>query len=554
MFGRLNVCCSAPLAVVTLLFGVSATCVAQAATPPVPASTAKYKGIFEPMNYPDDLNFSDVLFVNDQVGWIAGRGSGGMILHTVDGGRHWNLQLGDPKSSDPEIKDLHFLDATHGWARQAGNLLRTTDGTNWQVVGSYPGDFGVYVFISPTDGFEAFGPYSGSTIAATHDAGRSWKSLFQCTTSLQVDGLSRNVGCMINDLSFPSQRVGYGVGGSFNDGFAVIAKTEDSGATWRVIFATTELAPATGVVFQDENHGVVRLKGGGVIVSADGGHTWQGATGSPGNPKFADPRVGWSCYSYSCSVSLDGGMHWVSRSLQLPASIEAFSLPRRDRGYVVGQHGMIYHYRIVPAGYTATGILEVPLMPAYGEPIRDHLEKMSTQVVALRAKLRAVTAATSLQSCCATEIQDLGSSVDLLERQVPAFSGEYRNLNLMFVGMNMSADLAAAAQGINQSFAAVTQAPDVQSALVALQSLSAQISSATQSIDSGFENLSAGNVVSGSLLANSISNMASGGAARGPPDPNASAAQNGNATQPSVSPVGEVPQKAKEAFNKLLHF
>ena len=33
--------------------------------------------------------------------------------------------------------------------------------------------------------------------------------------------------------------------------------------------------------------------------------------------------------------------------------VEAFSLPTRDRGYVVGDHGMIYRYRIVPIDYKA---------------------------------------------------------------------------------------------------------------------------------------------------------------------------------------------------------
>ena len=202
---------------------------------------------------------------------------------------------------------------------------------------------------------------------------------------------------MINDLNFPTPRIGYGVGGSFNDGFTLVAKTEDGGATWRVIFASTELAPATGVVFQDENHGVVRLKGGGAIFSADGGRTWQGATGTlPGNPRFADPRVGLSCYSYTCSFTVDGGLHWVSQNLALPASIEEFSLPRRDRAYVVGGHGMIYHYRTVPAEYAAKGIVDAPLLPAYGNPLRGHLDQMRNQVGALQAKLSSAGAASGV--------------------------------------------------------------------------------------------------------------------------------------------------------------
>jgi hypothetical protein len=41
----------------------------------------------------------------------------------------------------------------------------------------------------------------------------------------------------------------------------------------------------------------------------------------------------------------------------------AFSLPARDRAYVVGDHGMVYRYRIVPIEYSAKGILDAPAMP-----------------------------------------------------------------------------------------------------------------------------------------------------------------------------------------------
>jgi hypothetical protein len=544
--------------VAALISTVSVTCLAQHSAS---ASAAqKYKGIFEPVNYPDDVSLNGAFFVNDRVGWVSGRGAGGMLLHTVDGGEHWDLQLGNPKSSDPEIKDLHFLDSTHGWARQGGNLLRTTDGTNWQVVGTYPGDFGRYTFTSPLDGFESFGPFSGSTIAATHDGGRSWKNVFQCQTSLQVDGLTRNVGCMINDLNFPTPRIGYGVGGSFNDGFTLVAKSEDGGATWRVIFASTELAPATGVVFQDENHGVVRLKGGGAIYSTDGGRTWQGATGNlPGNPRFADPRVGMSCYSYTCSFTVDGGMHWVSQSLALPASIEEYSMPRRDRAYVVGGHGMVFHYRTVPANYTAKGIVEAPLLPAYGDPLRGHLEQMRNQVAGLQAKLGG--AAPSLQSCCAAQVSDLQNSVTAMGQQVPSFSAEFRNLNLLFVGSNMSGDLAAKAQAINQSFMSLKQDSDPQAALAAVQALSAQIGSALQAIDSEFQNLSAANA-SGGSSGNSFGNMAGGnmaggtasGAAASNQDAGAPPATGAPSPPPSASPAGQAAQKAKDALNKLIHF
>jgi hypothetical protein len=49
--------------------------------------------------------------------------------------------------------------------------------------------------------------------------------------------------------------------------------------------------------------------------------------------------------------------------VRFPAPVVAFSLPARDRGYVVGDHGMIYRYRVVPSDYTAKGMLDAPMMP-----------------------------------------------------------------------------------------------------------------------------------------------------------------------------------------------
>jgi hypothetical protein len=100
------------------------------------------------------------------------------------------------------------------------------------------------------------------------------------------------------------------------------------------------------------------------------------------------------------------------------------------------------------------------------------------------------------------------------------------------------------------------QASNSQAALAALQTLSAQISGAAQAIDSGFQNLSAGNA-SGSSFGNSLGNMV-GGAAAGaaPTNQNGGAPQNNGAQPPPPipNPVSDAAQKAKDALNKLIHF
>ena len=53
----------------------------------------------------------------------------------------------------------------------------------------------------------------------------------------------------------------------------------------------------------------------------------------------------------------DSGVGW-------PASVYAFTLPSRRRAYVVGDHGMVYRYSIVPVEYRVPNMIDAPMMPA----------------------------------------------------------------------------------------------------------------------------------------------------------------------------------------------
>ena len=73
------------------------------AVAPRTAGAPALKGVFEPVPYPEDVQLLDVFFINEREGWVAGGTTvmnGGILLHTSDGGDHWDVQLGDSKSSD----------------------------------------------------------------------------------------------------------------------------------------------------------------------------------------------------------------------------------------------------------------------------------------------------------------------------------------------------------------------------------------------------------------------------------------------------------------------
>ena len=346
----------------------------QGATPSTaqnPSATAqpKYKGIFEPVNYPEDVSLSDVWFVDADNGWACGSvkgsaaGEGGFIINTRDGGKTWKLQLGDPHSGTRAVSTLFFLDATHGWATQFGSkLLRTTDGENWEPVGDFSPGWG-FAFVSPQKGFHV----DGSRLMMTTDGGVSWKDHYVCHAKVEVDGLPHEEDCSLQAVTFPTPTIGYAVSSEVSDKSSVVVKTTDGGDTWNVAaFIPQSTALDRSLGFSDQSTVFLKTYQGKLMGTSDGSKTWHGVAASlpGGRPRiqFANP-TGWIIEGKSWSYTTDGGKHWLSRDMPFPTDVEEFSLPRSNRGYVVGDHGMIYRYRVVPVTYTAPHAIDAPVMP-----------------------------------------------------------------------------------------------------------------------------------------------------------------------------------------------
>jgi len=278
------------------------------------------------------------------------------------------------------------------------------------------------------------------------------------------------------------------------------------------------------------------------------------------------------------NFSIDGGMHWNSRDYHFPVDVQAYSLPSRHRAYAVGEHGMIYRYRVVPLDYRVAGMLDAPMMPGYGIELQPQVQRVKLQIQALQAKLQAAmsqsvgspvssqpaasgapaissdssadpsqtaaaaqddaasqgdssgggfvqdtlvadgfTQSTSdsvgaggsndapvagssqaggqfaqdsgaaapspfIQSCCATEVQNLQNSSGILTQSISAVTTRYRTLNLILAGMRRFSDLVGKAQGMRNSFMALKTARDPQSAMTALSQFSNSMADMTLSL------------------------------------------------------------------------
>ena len=274
-------------------------------------------------------------------------------------------------------------------------MLRTTDGETWESVGKYP-TLSPYTFASPTTGISL----QGGQIFRTADAGRTWKPVAACRIKAEIQGLMREEGCNFAAVHMVTPSVGYAVGQSVGDITFVLAKTVDGGLSWTL--TPVRLSGTMGadghVYFLDEQTGFVSVYrwGGNVYATNDGGATWRGVVGLESSwMKFADPEVGWSIQgNHPLTYTVDGGKRWLSRQIPFPALVSAFSQPRRDRGYVVGEHGMIYRYRVVPITYQAVAhSLDAPVMPGFDSPVFAQVATMRGVVAQLQAKLPASIAA-----------------------------------------------------------------------------------------------------------------------------------------------------------------
>jgi hypothetical protein len=324
--------------------------------PPAPASArhAPLKAIFEPVNYRQDVDISDLVFIEPEVGWACGHhlsdaGEGGVIIATRDGGRTWSAQFGDPQSSTRACMQLVFFDATHGWAEQVdGTLLRTTDGLRWTIAGKVSPASPV-AFISPEKGFFLDRERG---IHTTLDGGRTWRLGSICEPEA---------------IAFaPDHVTGYVVKRTPDYNAAAVMKTTDGGESWTLISALRDVNVSdVSLAFSDPSTGYLRA-GAALKMTSDGGRTWRAATAKvpyDASKILVAGSTGWMVGSHDFSYTLDAG-RWTTRQVDFPAHVVAFCVLGPDIGYV-GGHGMIYRYRVVRFDYAVPNMLTVPGMRTF---------------------------------------------------------------------------------------------------------------------------------------------------------------------------------------------
>lgn len=489
------------------------------------------KGILEPVSFTEDIDFSQVYFVSPEVGWVSG--DHGTILRTTNGGKSWEAQLGgDPADKSEKIDLLHFLDERRGWAIQGLKTLHTRDGESWEEIGSAPYTVEAMAFTTPRTGFLTGGATiydrGPTTMYRTTDGGRSWKPQWTCAAKVAMGGLTKNLACEISQLQFPTPQVGYGAARAKclgTCGPPLLVKTTDGGESWQVLTGpgVIEEDQVTGIFFTDENTGFARLASKKLHMTTDGGRTWRGIVASPGaDIQFADPSVGWGVelgyVELKLSFTTDGGKRWSSREVRLPAPIRAFSLPRRDRAYVVGDHGMIFRYRVVPmtAAMVPNGVV-APAMPAFESPLDEQVAQLETVLQEISTELESFTppaasggvtpagvpkafdpaadsaavwnepfeaplppASGITANCCKKSFNHLELALGLVSQSLPDFISRYKNLNLLLAAVRMGSEMPDEYRSVKGGLRAFRRAQDKASAKAALAEVTAALAALKQ--------------------------------------------------------------------------
>jgi photosystem II stability/assembly factor-like uncharacterized protein len=297
------------------------------------------------------------------------------VFRTVDGAKHWELQL-TGQSSSPGFTPIavYFFDTTHGYmavdlASIGEQVYRTSDrGDNWQAVQLPAPQTVVVVFSDASRGWalaqDQAEPITGQLfdLYSTNDGGASWQRLsdpagdayylaFRGPTEGWMGSLGQGPPHLYTsvdagrswqrrDLPPPPGRswdigghgttvqllpqVGAvattGIGTTSNVSEAVLLTSFDKGGAWRYV-----PPPPGEVAYQDAFHWW-GIKGTVLSKSSDAGQTWSRITDTLPDwqfvPHVLDAKHAWAELTvvggYGLALTNDGGLHWTRGNVPQP--------------------------------------------------------------------------------------------------------------------------------------------------------------------------------------------------------------------------------------------
>jgi hypothetical protein len=258
------------------------------------------------------------------------------------------------------------------------------------------------------------------------------------------------------------------------------------------------------LAFTDERNGIVYAVGEvglqKMYITSDGARTWKSVIASPASrPRlyFADPEVGWSIGPDKLLYTTNGGKRWTAVAQRFPSYQIGVSFPRRDRAYVVGDHGMVLRYRVPATGEKAlAGAKPAPAMPPYVTP----LETEAAEVLALLESVQPQESGSTDVNPQGGDVEETAEEIDetatgdaeessevfagspiatpklkkldllltALGSTVPSFLDRFTNLNLLAARLRTASDLPGRLSELKAAIGALKKASDAAAADAAL--------------------------------------------------------------------------------------
>lgn len=223
-------------------------------------------------------DFRAIWFTDADHGWIGGGGFqivGGLIGRTGDAGRTWRFTSNLTARDRMSVQALHFFDSARGIAAtDSGAMLSTFDGgENWTAAGRQGhADLLSSLFFLNSNDRRGWAAGHGDVLR-TDDAGETW-------TPLTPEGVNTSYQSPIRAIQFQDDRHGWAAGMN-----ASLMLTADGGVTWEA--ATTPLAAGEHPNFWDlffVDGQTLRLRSGQagwvvgeegtILATRDAGSTW----------------------------------------------------------------------------------------------------------------------------------------------------------------------------------------------------------------------------------------------------------------------------------------
>ncbi len=330
---------------------------------------------------------TDIYFINSREGWAVApqRRSGGLILHTADGGNYWQIQA---KTHQRGV-GIHFLDATSGWVvmENTTSLLTTDGGVTWKQTPRADASMNIETYLRTVkfrNHSNAWGIDISGTIFTTHNQGKTWKPIHATSKNENETGETQSwIDRMASEQAQPTSiRItnahllpdghGWAVGAEQTP-YRVVYTADVGGTEGRQklvgqIYATTDAGKTwkhqlsepsdnfRDVLFLNEQHGWVAGDNGALLSTENAGKTWKrlhtGTTDRIVDIHFIslNPKWGWAMSRDGTLLYTLNGNDWSTDDSQElpkreppPLSINEAAFGNFSEGWAAGENGEILH-------------------------------------------------------------------------------------------------------------------------------------------------------------------------------------------------------------------